>query len=173
MDLKGSRPWNGSQLVFQMLNYQSHPLCQVWCGDWAPGSAVNLPLQSPALARNTHYRYYNKTQYWNAELNLNMQQFLICFVEVIVQFRDHIPWQCPIKYFILLCTCYVVSHAGSVHDLSQTWYFRRERLQGGQSSAMTARFTAHRASKSYLLWFTTSENTSALYGRTLHICFVV
>lgn len=67
VDLKGSRPWNGTQLVFQMLNYQSHPLCQVWCGNWAPGSAVNLPLQSPTLARNTHYKYYiirHNNEYW-------------------------------------------------------------------------------------------------------------
>lgn len=47
-----------------MLKYQSHCLCQACCGDWAPGSAVNLPLQSPTwAAKNTHNKYYrNRTQ---------------------------------------------------------------------------------------------------------------
>lgn len=44
--------------VFQMLKSQSHPLCQVKCRNWTPGSAVNLPLQSPTFARNIHYKYY-------------------------------------------------------------------------------------------------------------------
>lgn len=40
-----------------MLKRQSYHFCQACCGDWAPGSAVNLPLPSPTpAARNTEHR---------------------------------------------------------------------------------------------------------------------
>ncbi len=53
----------GAVFVFEMLKNQSHHLlCLVWCGDWTPGSAVNLPLPSPTRAKNTLYRYYSATQ---------------------------------------------------------------------------------------------------------------